>query len=228
MLLLFLLWLPARRLPHVGHHGSHAKPSTSRQQKVESDNTPSAQLAWEHPYMRLVVAFVFVVVVVAVAVASCGLLLSLVLLWWLLLSRFRRVVGVVAVREACRVLLGCVSVRAVSFGVVSTLPVFKVRLLLLLSLRQLVGFQCVQSWLLRLFSFPRRCCGCCVPHRSLAPRDLDHCGLLLAAASFKSHCSLCWNRLTELASTVLWLSELYTRTCPSKERLSSSVWLPCK
>ena len=137
-------------------------------------------------------------------------------------------VGVVAVRAACRVLLGCVSVRAVSFGAVSALPVFRVGLLLLLSLRQLVGFQCVQSWLFRLFSFPRRCCGCCVPHRSLAPRDLDHCGLLLAAASFKSHCSLCWNRLTELASTVLWLSELYTRTCPSKERLSSSVWLPCK
>ena len=135
--------------------------------------------------------------------------------WLLLLLFVKRVESSVAGRVA-------------SFGVVSTLPVFWVRLLLLLFLCQVVGFQCVPSWLLRLFSFPRRCCGCCVPHRSLAARDLDHCGLWLAAASFNSHCSLCWKRLTELASTVLWLSELYTRTCPSKERLSSSVWLPCK
>ena len=49
----------AWRLSYIENHGSHAKPSTSRQMKVESDYTPSALLAWEHFYVRLYKSFLF-------------------------------------------------------------------------------------------------------------------------------------------------------------------------
>ena len=176
--------------------------------------------------MRLVVAFV--VVVVAVAVASCGFFCC----HWCCRGGFCcRGFGVGWCRCCPCSVSSVARLRVCPCGVVrgcKRAPSFQGWVVALVVLAPASWFPVCSKLVVAAVFVPSSLLWLCVPYRSLAPRDLDHCGLLLAAASFKSHCSLCWNRLTELASTVLWLSELYTRTCPSKERLSSSVWLPCK